>query len=470
MKDISRRKVLKEIGLISLGMTMLNKGALSGNKGESFSIKDINRTNNSDIDFDRPVTAIVLGAGERGNVYAGYAVKNPNELNIVGVAEPIPYRINKFSKQHQIPKEKQFVTWEHVFEQEKFADAVIISTPDKLHYGAAMKALEMGYDLLLEKPIAQSWKECNDILQQQKKFNNIVAVCHVLRYAPYFLKMKEVIDSGKIGEVINVQHLEPVSFDHIAHSYVRGPWKNEKESTPMLLAKSCHDIDIIKWILNKKCERVSSFGSLKWFKPQNAPKGCTKRCTDGCAVEAACPYSAIKIYARDKGWHLRYLDVKERSFEHIVEKLKTSPYGLCVYHAGNDVVDHQVVNMQFEEDITVGFTMAFAGYAGRRTRVMGSMGDIVGDMTNLHVFNYNTKKRETWNTDDIDIDDGAFADHGHGGGDIRLARDFVRAVKLQDPKQLTSTIDASMESHLIGYMAEKSRKEGGKMYTINMKA
>ena len=239
-----------------------------------------------------PVTCVVLGAGGRGNVYASYAEKYPEELKIVGVAEPIPFRRERFARRYHIPEKYQWTTWEHALEIPRFADALIITTPDALHYGPAMKGMELGYDLLLEKAIAQSWEQCKDILHLSRKHENIVAICHVLRYTSYFRKMKEIIDSGALGEVISVQHLEPVQNLHMAHSFVRGPWRNKEESNSMILSKSCHDTDIIRWMVGKPCNRVTSFGSLSHFREEHAPDGSSARCTEGCKVESTCIYSA----------------------------------------------------------------------------------------------------------------------------------------------------------------------------------
>ncbi len=414
---------------------------------------------------NRPITAIVLGAGGRGNVYAGYANRYPGEMRIVGVAEPIPYRNERMAKTHDIAKDNRFVTWEHVFERPKFADAVIITTPDHLHYGPAMQALEMGYDLLLEKAIAQSWQECKDILDLAKRKGRIVAVCHVLRYTHYFRQMKHVIDTGHIGDVVSVAHFEPVGNIHMSHSFVRGNWSNTKKSNPMLLSKSCHDTDILRWLIGKPCTRVSSFGSLRLFRKEMAPEGAPLRCTDGCPAEASCPYSARQIYLRDKGWlgHLKAADHSEAS---ILKALKEGPYGRCVYHCDNDVVDHQVSNFEFEDGITAAFSMeGLTSYSRRRTRVMGTQGDIVGDEQTLDVANFVSGERHQWsvkrhapkNTNGS----------GHGGGDWGLAHDFVQAVSRQDPTLLTSTIDASMESHLMGFKAEESRLTG-KTLAVNL--
>jgi predicted dehydrogenase len=407
--------------------------------------------------LDRPVTAIVAGAGSRGNVYASYSEQFPAELKIVGFAEPIPFRSNRFARRYGIPADRQFTTWEEIFRQEKFADAVIITTPDALHYGPAMAALEKGYDLLLEKPIAQSWQQCSDIMNRAIANDRIVAICHVLRYAPFFRKMKEVVDSGALGRMVSIQLIEPVQHIHMSHSFVRGNWRNSKESNPMLLAKSCHDLDLLLWLTGKHCVRVSSFGALTWFKKENAPAGSTNRCTDGCAVEGSCPYSALKVYYREKTW-LHHMDLPAEGDKGpaILEHLKNGPYGRCVYRCDNDVVDHQVVSMEFEGETTANFNMeAHTSYAGRRIRIMGTEGDIVGDEKDLLVSNFKSGKTVRWN-----VDEAATSASGHGGGDYGLAHAFVQAVSQHNPAPLSTTIASAMESHLMAFRAEESRAEG----------
>jgi len=402
--------------------------------------------------LDKPITAITCGAGNRGNVYGGFALQYPDQLDIVGVAEPIPFRNDRYAKKHNIPEKNRFKTWEDVFKKPKFADAVIISTPDTLHYGPCMAALKMGYDVLLEKPISPSEKECRDIMELAKKNDRIVAVCHVLRYAPYFIKLKELMHSGAIGEVISIQHLEPIMHVHMSHSYVRGNWHNSKETTPIILAKSCHDLDILKWMLEKHCKSIQAFGDLKWFKKENAPQGSTERCIDGCRVESECPYSALKIYYRNRTWlhHFDLPEEKEKQGDAIMNYLKNTNYGKCVYKMDNDQPDHYTTNILFEDNVTAAFSMeAFTSSEGRRTRVMGSMGEIVGDMTSFTHTDFRTGKSMDWKQES----------DTHGGGDWRLAADWVQAVAQHNPGLLTSTIDASIESHVMGFAAEKSRKE-----------
>ena len=410
-----------------------------------------------DAKLDKPVTVLVIGAGGRGRTYARYAEKFPNSMKIVGVADLNPGRRKAMAAKHNIPAENIYGDFREALSRAKFADAVIIATPDNLHYEPCMKALELGYDVLLEKPVAPTEKECRDILKQAHKYNRIVAVCHVLRYAPYFVALKQVVDSGALGELVSIQHMEPIQYAHMAHSYVRGNWPLADKTTPIILAKSCHDLDILRWIIGKPCETIAAEGSLHLFKAENAPKGAPERCTDGCPHESECPYSAIDIYERRKR-HLGVFDLPNRNDVALIrEKLKTTNYGRCVYRCNNDQCDHYVAIMRFQEGITASFTMdAFTPWGGRRTRIMGTKGFIEGNMKTFTFYDFRTGHKSVWDQKVSEIPE--YRDSGHGGGDHMLVRDFVRAVSAQDESILSSTIDVSIESHVMGFMAEKSRK------------
>lgn len=454
---MNRRSLLKSLSL-TVGSALITTDILAkvGENKYRYAIPE----NPLHRPMNKAVTAITLGAGSRGTVYGNYAAKFKDQLDIIGVAEPIKMRNDRYAATHNIKEENRFDTWERVLERPKFADAVIITMPDHLHYEPCMKALQLGYDVLLEKPIAPTEKQCRDILAMAKKTGRIVAVCHVLRYAPYFVKMRELIAKGAIGDVISVQHLEPIEHRHMAHSYVRGNWHNSVASSPIILAKSCHDLDIIKWVINKPSKRISAMGDLKWFRKENAPEGSTARCTDGCKVERECPYSAIKEYYERRSFRNKVLDLpadKTKHNEAIMEKLKTTNYGRCVYRMENDQPDHYITNIQFAHNVTASFSMeAFTPWGGRRTRIMGSMGFMEGDMKELVLTDFKTGKKSTFVPHAEEVEE--YKESGHGGGDWLLTRDFVQAVSQQNPKLLTSTIEESIESHLMGLMAEKSRK------------
>lgn len=461
-KNISRRNAIKNIGVSCLAAPVL-LNAYPNEQQKAIEIRETPSAKHSE--FDKPLTCIIIGAGNRGWGYSNYSANFPEQMKVIGIAEPSKIRQGIFRKQHNLKEQNIFDTWEDVFNKPKFADFVIISTWDRLHYAPAMKALEMGYHVLLEKAIAQTWDQCKDILLQAKKYNRIVGICHVLRYSPYFIKMKDLINSGKIGDVVSVQHLEPIGNIHFSHSFVRGNWGNEKESTPCLLSKSCHDLDIIYWLLDKKCKKVSSFGNLNYFTTENAPKGSTLMCTGGCKVESTCPYSAKRIYYSKREWGVSYLiDLQPFDEKKVLKAINEGPYGRCVFHCDNDVVDHQIVNMVFEDDITVAFSMeAHTSYSGRRTRIMGTKGDIVGDSSELTIVDFEKRESVTYHSSELAKD---FSGGGHGGGDYRLVRDFLQAVYQEDNSLLSSTIENSMESHYIGFKAEESRNSGGKVLTL----
>jgi len=275
-------------------------------------------------------------------------------------------------------------------------------------------------------------------------------VCHVLRYSPYFKELKAVIDAGLIGDIISLQHMEPIEHIHMSHSYVRGKWHNSKATAPIILAKSSHDTDIIRWLVNSPVHDVHCFGNLSWFTTKNAPEGSTERCTDGCKVESSCPYSALQIYHRDRK-RLYVFDLpedKSKWDEIILAKLKTTDYGRCVYKMENDQPDHLTVNMLFENGVTAAFSMeAHVSYEGRRTRIMGSKGDIIGDMETFVLTDFKTNQKTTW----------SLKTDAHGGGDHRLMSDWVQAVYQQDKSLLSSSIEVSVESHLMAFGAERSR-------------
>ena len=459
---MDRLEFLKRLGVLTVGASLMGSG-VSAMAAEAEEIPEIAadkkiKTKMPDMDagLAKPVTVMIIGAGSRGRTYARYAEKFPQSMKVVGVADLNPNRRKAMAKKHNIPAENQFGHFNDALSKAKLADAVVIATPDNLHYEPCMKALELGYDVLLEKPVAPTEKECRAILKQAHKYNRIVAVCHVLRYAPYFVALKQVLESGAIGDIVSVQHMEPIQYAHMAHSYVRGNWPLADKTTPIILAKSCHDLDIMRWLIDKPCESIAAEGSLYLFRPENAPKGATERCTDGCPHEAECPYSAIDIYERRKR-HLGVFDLPRKDPALIREKLKTTNYGRCVFRCNNDQCDHYVAILKFKDGVTASFTMdAFTPWGGRRTRIMGTKGFIEGDMTTFTFYDFRTGHKSVWDQKVSEVAE--YKGSGHGGGDHLLVRDFVRAVSAQDEKLLSSTIDVSIESHVMGFMAEKSRK------------
>jgi predicted dehydrogenase len=406
-----------------------------------------------------PVTIVVAGAGNRGTEYAEFARMHPERLRIVGVAEPRAERRATFVSRHDLSDDAVFEDWRAMADRPRLADAVIVATQDADHVEPAEAFAQRGYHLLLEKPMAPDESGCRRIVEAVERAGVLFAVCHVLRYTRYTRRMKEAIDSGAIGDVVSVQRLEPVGFWHYAHSYVRGNWRRAADSSSMLLAKSCHDLDWILHVMGGHCRSVSSFGALRHFRRDNMPEGAAERCLD-CDVEPDCAYSAKRIYLQrlaqhGDGWPLDVL-CEPVTEENVLDALRDGPYGRCVYACDNDVVDHQVVNLLFDGARTASFTMTgFTPMGGRRTTVFGTQGQIVGDGSAFRVHDFLTGKETV-------VDGRVVADaplSTHGGGDLSLMDAFVDAVARGDGSGLLSGARESLESHLMVFRAEQARLE-----------
>ncbi|BBH21400.1 oxidoreductase [Paenibacillus baekrokdamisoli] len=409
------------------------------------------------------ITAVLVGAGARGRfVYGAYAKKYPEELKIVAVAEPNKERRQLAAKDYGLSSDQLYESWEQILTKTKIADVAVISTQDRMHYAPTMKALELGYDVLLEKPMSPSPIEVIDMANASRKHNRLLTVSHVLRYTPFWSKIKEVIESGAIGSIVSIQSSENVGYFHMAHSFVRGNWNKSEETSPMILQKSCHDMDILSWLIDEKCTRVSSYGSLLHFRSENAPDGTTLRCTEGCAVERECPYSAIRIYEEAETHEWSRFITNDITPEGIKEALRSGPFGRCVYHCDNNVVDHQVVNMEFESGSTASFTMSgFSHDISRTVQIMGTLGEIRGYMEKNEIVLYPFGKKAI--EIPLTVEEG-----GHGGGDEGLMREFLKQVRKGNNiggQGLTSA-EASLQSHLMAFAAEQSRLEGGNSVVV----
>ncbi|MGC9350134.1 MAG: Gfo/Idh/MocA family protein [Anaerolineae bacterium] len=406
------------------------------------------------------VSLVIVGAGERGMTYAGFAEAFPERAKVVGVAEPREVYRERMAAAHDVPAEQVFADWREAAARPKFADAVVIATPDRMHTEPAAAFADLGYDILLEKPMATNEEECRQIVDAVYENDVLLAVCHVLRYTRYTQQLKEILDSGAIGDLVGIERFEPVGFWHMAHSFVRGNWRREENSGPMLLTKSCHDLDWLYYMMGgAQCETVSSIGSLKHFRPEAAPEGAGDRCLT-CEVEATCPFSAKRIYlepakAGHTAWPVKVLTPNPTP-ETVRDALETGPYGRCVYKCDNDVVDHQVVLMNFEGGRTVSFTMmAFTEMGHRRTRIFGTRGELRGDGRFIDHYDFLTGETERIDTE---APAGSILG-GHGGGDFHLMDRFVQAVSEQDPDLILSGPETSLASHRIVFGAERARKE-----------
>jgi len=406
---------------------------------------------------------ILIGAGGRGIGYAKIMAEMSEKYTVVGVADPIKERCEYVGKMFGLTEENYYENWEEILSKPKMADIAFIGTMDDMHYEPAMKAIELGYDLLLEKPVAQTVQECIDIAQAAEKKGVRVLVCHVLRYTPFFKTVKKIVMDGVIGDVQSVIQVEAVGNVHQSHSYVRGDWHREEETTPMLLAKCCHDLDIIQWIIDKPCEKVSSFGELTYFVPENAPEGAPLRCIEGgCPAEETCPYHYKKVY----------LDVKPTSFmrrtagrgyakdyyptdEELMEGLKNTNFGACVFHAGNNVVDHQVVNMQFEGGATATLTMNAFNEGGRYIRIFGTKGELYAKAsdTEITVYTFEDKQHQKVSVRKTEESIGG----GHGGGDYGIVVEMYEYMSGEYKGYCAADIDTSVKNHIIGFAAERAR-------------
>ncbi len=414
-----------------------------------------------------PVRMIVLGAGARGmDAYAPYALIAPDKLKIVAVAEPRETRRKAFAARYGLPDDAVFSDWCDALAAGIEAEAVLVATQDNQHVEPACEAMERGYDVLLEKPIAKTETELKRIYDTSVRTGKRAAVCHVLRYTRFFNTIKSIIDSGEIGDVVNITHSENIGYWHMAHSFVRGNWRREDETSPMILAKSCHDADILLYLTGKDCLRVASFGSLKHFTADNAPGGSAERCLD-CSVAETCPYSATRLYMIPflTGWPVSVI-TDDLSPAGRLKALREGPYGRCVYRCDNDVVDHQSTVLEFEDGVTATMTVsAFTDFRhGRTIHVMGSHGEIRAKMSDetIEVTNFRTGGvRSTENPLPGGMGD------GHGGGDMGLIAAFVE-MELQEGGTLASSIRNSIQSHLICIAAEESRKNHSVVDIHNM--
>ncbi|MBO5907092.1 MAG: Gfo/Idh/MocA family oxidoreductase [Clostridia bacterium] len=402
---------------------------------------------------------ILIGAGMRGRAYTDIAKDVLSDtFEVVAVADPNDASREHVKSKHSLPDNMCFTTWEPLLDMPRIADIAIISTLDRDHIKPSLLAIEKGYNLLLEKPAGATPEECRAIQRAAEKNGVFALVCHVLRYTDFFIALKKIISSGEIGEVRTIQHIEGVGNVHQSHSFVRGNWRNSDESTPMILQKSCHDMDILAWLVGKKCKKVQSFGSLSYFIPRNAPEGAPERCIDGCP-KTDCPYNAVKLYYDDKdnSWFRNVsTGLLSPTDEDVERALRTTDYGKCVFKCPNNVVDHQVVNLLFEDDVTVSFSMNAFNKGGRTIKIMGTKGELnatFGDPI-IKLYDFLTEKEREINIESGKVDDTIVG--GHGGGDtgIMLAlRDLILGI----PNSSICDIGESCDNHMIAFAAEESR-------------
>ncbi|MFX0031743.1 MAG: Gfo/Idh/MocA family protein [Candidatus Hodarchaeota archaeon] len=462
-----------------------------------------------------PITAVLIGAGRRGvEIYGDYALKNKNKLKFVAVAEPIESRRKKFALLHEISKENCYKSWKSLLEKDKLADVAFICTQDQMHTQPTIKALEKGYDILLEKPMAHKLEDCVQIVKKVEETGRILGIGHVLRYTDFFSKIYRLIREGCIGDIVNITHRENIMWYHTAHSYVRGPWARSADSSPMILAKCCHDLDLLYWLTDDVPIKIQSFGNLLHFRQENAPEGAPEYCLNGCPAKSTCLYYAPRIYIdvipilqimlksnnkflkilaklrknhvklltylskfitplkrlrywRDFPIYYLYEDQKEDySDESKTEILKNSPYGRCVYQCNNDVVDHQIVNIEFKKGVTANLTMnGFSEQEGRVIRIDGTQATIIGEFHEsgelIKLYDFLSGKEKIIHQKKL-----ALKSEENSGANPKLIDDFIKSLIKKKKRQPLTNARASLESHLMAFAAEESRL---KNKVINMK-
>jgi predicted dehydrogenase len=409
----------------------------------------------------RPVTIALVGAGSRGTTFGSFAQQHPDRARIVAVADPRTDRREALADQLEVAPDRRFDDWRELVALPRFADAVIVTTPDREHVGPACGFAELGYHVLLEKPIAPTRAECIEVIDSVEKAGIILAVCHVMRYTSYTDTVKELVAKGRLGQLVGIEHLEPIGWWHFAHSYVRGNWRRSAEAGPSILTKCCHDLDWLRYIVDQPAVAVSSWGGLHHFTAANRPSRAAGRCLD-CAVEPDCQYSAPRLYlgclgdAERERWPLSVVttDLTEPG---VRRALRDGPYGRCVYDCDNDVADHQVVTIEFEGGVRATLTMsAFTPADRRRTRIMGTRGFLDGDGRRLTLTDFVTGDVESFDFAGA----GSGAGGGHDGGDFGVMSAFLHAVSSGDRSLVRTGPRESLESHLMAFAAERSRATG----------
>jgi len=406
-----------------------------------------------------------IGCGARVQLYMKLATSMPNYYEVTAAADPVRERVEKIAELAANPQFRTFDSADALLAEDKLADVVMIGTQDNYHFEPCKKALEKGYDILLEKPIATSMEEIVELHNISTKLNRKVAVCYVLRYTPFYQKIKEIIESGALGRLISVNASEGVGLWHMAHSFVRGHWSKTKESSPMIVSKCCHDTDILTWLIGSDCKLVASFGSLSFFNESNAPKNAPDRCTDGCPIGSSCIYNA-KLYAdkhRAPWLGQIYDNFESATKKEIIQWLKESPWGRCVYHCDNTAVDHQVLAMAFKNGVTATFTMT-AFETGRHLEIYGTKAVLKADDNNksfdanVTVVDHNTSDISKFN-----ITTSKEGYEAHNGGDQGLIESLYD--QMSNGNNMRSSLSSSLQSHLIAFAAEHARQTG---QTINL--
>ncbi len=403
----------------------------------------------------KPTSIVAIGVGNRMRKYLTYVEQHPERARLVAVVEPDEIRRKAVAEKFEVPEDHCFNTYDDFFASDIDVEAAFICTPENDHYRPCMQALDRGCHVLLEKPAAQTPEHLDAISKKAREVGKEVCICHVLRYHPCFIKVKELIASGKYGRIISITHTEDVGLDRMCHSYVRGTMNSEKGNNPMLLAKCCHDIDFLLWLSEAKCVSVSSYGSLLWFRSENAPEGSASRCVH-CDIEEKCPYSAVDLYWWRREW-ISNFDIPEgKTLDDVLRKeLKEGNFGRCVYHCDNDVVDNQVVTMRMDDGSLITLHMdIFTQRDGRTTDIKMTGGEIFSDGKHIRATHFASRECSTFEYSSLN------SNPFHGGADLRLVEQFLNAVRGEGKVKASTTIDEAIRVHQICLEADESRRSG----------
>ncbi len=407
-----------------------------------------------------PATAVLIGAGNRGRfTYGDFALRHPHALRLVALAEPDAEKRRRTADDHDIPESACFESFEALFDAAPEADGAIVATSDTLHVDPTLRALDAGHHVLLEKPIAPSPEDCLRVVEAAERAGRFLQIGHVLRYTPFYQRAMEIARGGELGELVHLELAEHVAAWHMAHSFVRGKFRNHAVAAPLLLAKACHDLDLLVWLAGREVERVSSFGALVHFRPGSAPPGAPPRCSDGCPEQERCPHDACAFYlapdeelARAWPWADLGGDPSRAARE---RALREGRYGRCVYRCDNDVVDHQTVSLALEGGATASFLVQGLAPEERRTlRWVGSRGELRGD---LHGGWLEVRRLGALGVERVELPASPL---GHFGGDEALTAHFAEALRSGDGAEVRTSGRTSLESHWIGFAAEEARREG----------
>ncbi len=403
-----------------------------------------------------PYRVALLGLGYRGRIYAQWALEHPQDVVIVAIADPNGALRGEWQARLGLAASAVHDDWRAALEVEGLEGA-IIALPDQLHFESACVALEHRLHLLLEKPVAATWDECVQLDAAVRASGRLVQVGHILRFTPYYAKIAEWIRSGRLGELVSIQHLEPVGYRKAAHAFCRGPWGDTLATTPMILQKCSHDFDLFAWWVGSRCMTAQSFGGLSHFRAEGAPEGATAYCLD-CprAVERDCPYSAIKLLRDGRDLHYALADASAGG----LEKILRGPYGRCVYACENNAVDHQVVNLLFEKGVTVSHCMeSYTWGRDRLTKLFFTRGEIIGDARRLTIHDFGRRTTELW---DAALEAGnAHAESSYILGNDGLMADWIQTLRTLPPSTYAERFHESIQAHAMAFAAEFSRTEGG---------